>query len=180
MNIAVTPPGINFEFACLVLGPDMPAWQLRAFARAYDRAGDWRWSPRTFRRNVRDGHVICCVVVRQDLSVAAQFGIELMIDRDGWPFTQFLFFESAPDERRLRALQKLVPLVVETAWRISMAYKEAETAFPYKMRLLLIGRKGWRRVVKKLGLQMDEEGWITEDQEAFRHGIFGRSVERSQ
>lgn len=175
MNIDRTEPGTSFRFVCEVYGPDLPSWQLRQFWRAYWRASDRLFDMVTFFRLARAGHIVCAWVAERDpdddvFDVVATFGLELMIDRHGQPYTQFIFFDRDPDgDQAPSRLLDMAPLVVETCLRLSMTYKDAER-FRGEMRLLLKGRRGWRRVVRRLGLVMDEEGWISENQEVFHHG----------
>lgn len=158
-----------------VMGPDMPSWQLRAFWRSYWASGDRDFGMMEFSRLVRMGHLLCIWLLEKDRMggdlaqwmVSGQFGVELMHDFDG-PYTQFVFFDRDVRDPTRGDLWDVLPCVVMTAWQITQMYSEAE-GFGGEQRLFLGGRKGWRRVVKALGIEM-REGWISNRQEVFGHG----------
>jgi hypothetical protein len=160
----------------------MQPWVLRAFWRAYQRGGDGKWSMSELYRAARDGHIYCAWVLEQnqedgDYDVQAQFGIELMHDEEGLPYTHFLFFDRNPaiaGKPSLAKLRDMAPTVCFTAWQLAMHYRDAE-GFNDNVRVRLKGRPGWRRVVERMGLVMDANGWISDNQEFF-HGNVGRTI----
>ena len=148
-------------------GPHLSGWTLQSFWRAYRDGGDDAYSQARFENLVRTGNIICFAIAGGGV-VKAQFGLQLMRDRHG-PYVQFIFFAS--DFARLELAREL-PAVVDTCLRTARLYKQAEK-YKGDMRLLLVGRKGWRRVARRLGLVMDDRGWITENQKAFKNGYVG-------
>jgi hypothetical protein len=166
MNLMVRP-GISSEPRAWAYGPEMAGWILQTFWRAYVEGGDGAYQQPDFENLVRAGNIICLALMDGDM-VRAQFGIQLMRNGRG-PYTQFIFFTA---HARLD-LQRDLPAVVTAAWHASQIYKQAEQ-FHGEMRMRLVGRKGWRRVVQGLGLEMSKGGWISERQRYFRHGYVRR------
>lgn len=183
MNIAATVNGISSRPtsgpSCEVLGPDMPSWMLRGFWRSYWNSGDRGFTMAEFFRLVRNGHVICCAALepsgdRTDpWAVSADFGVELMADDKG-PYTQFIFFNRDRTDPERGSLKTIGPAVIATCYEITRRYSDAEN-FHGTMRMYIAGRKGWRRMIAALGIEM-HEGWITDKQKAFGHGTFRQST----
>lgn len=165
MNMTLAlPHGENSNIEFRAWPKDIDILTLQAFYQAYEMGGDghfqnW-WD---FSAQVRKGHVICVSIEEDDYRSC--FGIELMKDEDG-PYISFLFYVG-------RLTKKLVRELVFWLFMFMQHYKQ-EQHFDGDGRLYLGGRGGWQALVYKMGLTIDPFGFITENQEGFRHGHVGR------
>lgn len=158
-----TMHGTSSEVQASVLPAHCSAWQLRTLWQSYQASGDGRYFEAQFKQMVRQAHIVPCVIFDERWTRAI-FGLELMRDDDG-PYTSFLFYE--------QIYGRLVPIarqVIDVCWRVAVAYHDADGGRPDPARLLLKGREGWQRLVPRLGVKIDGEGWISEDQERFGYG----------
>jgi hypothetical protein len=144
---------------------------MRSFWRSYWTSGDRALGMVEFSRLVRMGHIVCIWLLEVDkggeLCVSAQFGVELMQDLQG-PYTQFIFFDRDTSDKERGNLSKVLPCVVATCFKLSELYADSAD-FQGEQRLFIGGRKGWRRMVRSLGIEMNG-GWITNRQRCFDHG----------
>lgn len=104
------------------------------------------------------------------------FGIELcsamplvvagpLQSRQWW--TNWLYF-AMDNEAPRGVLRRCGSTIVEISHDIAKRWCGKHGKTPV---LMLRGRPGWARVLKSLAIERDEWGWITADQERFRHGF---------
>jgi hypothetical protein len=160
MSIAFRPlDGTSFN--ARILAADMPQTVLQACRDSYLASGDGKLSDADFEQLTRDGHIINCAVF--DEFCRAVFGLELMKDRDG-PYTSFLFFDLWHGR-----LAPIAETVIAMTYAVTRAYADGEGSTK-PLRCLLRGRDGWERMVRRLGIEMDHNGWIREEQQSPRFG----------
>jgi hypothetical protein len=146
------------------LGRDLDVLQMQGFYDAYELAADgfyrnW-WE---FSAQVRSGHIVCVLIVEEDYKSA--LGIELMRDKHG-PYINPMFYTG-------RLTRRLIRELVFYLFMFLQHYKQ-EQHFGGFGRVFLGGRSGWQALAFRLGLRIDPEGFVSEDQETLRHGIFKR------
>lgn len=156
MNIEAMPRGTNFSVEAW--GPDMPPWAMSSFSTAYRDGGDETLEIWEFERLVRAANILC-FALRNDGWVHAQFGVQLMVEkRSRRPYLQIAFFKS--NVRRLN-LARAAPVITKALYQTAMQHKYHER-FDGEMRLRLVGRRGWRVVLRRMGIKIDKFGWISE------------------
>lgn len=160
-----TVPGKSSDRLLVALRPDANIRQIQLAFAAFQMGGDefyknW-WE---FMQDVRHGHILP-VVMKWD-GGSAQFGLELMADDEG-PYLSFLYYAGNVD---LEAAAE----VVAFTYRALQEYKKGFGLGPQdEAWVLLVGRPAWRRIVKRLGLYMDETCFISDQQRSARYGLFG-------
>jgi hypothetical protein len=145
------------SFSCRIVGSDMAPAVLAAFRDSYLSSGDGKMSMADFDQLTREGHIINCAVF-DEVFCFALFGLELMKDRDG-PYTSFLYFDLWHGR-----LAPIAETVIAMTYAVTRAYADAEGSSA-PLRCLLRGRDGWERMVRRLGIEMDHDGWIREEQQ---------------
>jgi len=135
---------------------------LQSFYQAYDLASDgyyqnW-WE---FSAEVRNGHIVCVSIIEPDYR--SVMGIELMSDGQG-PYISLIFFCG-------HLTRKLVREITFFLFMFMQHYKQQEHFGGYG-RLYLGGRGSWQALIHRMGLTIDPEGFISENQEAFKDGRF--------
>lgn len=86
-------------------------------------------------------------------------------EREHW--VNWLYFAAGGDARR-GMLKRCGQTIVEIAYDLTTKYCRTYDATPL---LMLRGRAGWTRVLRSMAIERDAQGWISEDQERFRHGF---------
>lgn len=164
MSLSI-PHGQNSNLSIAAVVPrTIDVMSMQLFYAAYQQGSDgflksW-WD---FSHEVNSGHIVLATIDDED-EYRSVFGLELMHDREG-PYLNLMFYVGRLSVR----------LVGELTWWIfefAQLYKQQERAD--LVRLKIGGRKGWRAFVKRMGLEMDQDGFISEYQEVFYHGRFGR------
>lgn len=157
-------PGRNSSRLLVALSPDANIRQIQLAFAAFQMGGDefyknW-WE---FMQDVRHGHIVPVVMQWEDR--AAQFGLELMADDEG-PYISFLYYCGQVD------MEGAAEIVAFT-YRALQEYKKGFGLGPEdEAWVRLIGRDGWKRVVRRLGLYMDDKGFISDQQRSARYGLF--------
>jgi hypothetical protein len=156
--------GENSDVEIHAWGKDLDILTMQAFYQAYEQAADdyyqnW-WE---FSSQVRSGHIVCVSIVEEDYR--SVLGIELMRDRKG-PYISPIFYCG-------RLTKKLVRELTWWLFQFMQLYKEQE-GFDGYGRLYLGGRGAWQALIYRMGLYIDPEGFISEDQEGLRYGRFQR------
>lgn len=160
-------PGRNSDVHVQALTPDTHLRGIQLAWQAFQLGGDefyktW-WE---FMQDIRHGHIVP-VVMWWDDGKAAQFGMELMADDNG-PYISFLYYVGSVDGRSMNA-------IVAYLYAALQSYKQGFGMGPEdEAYVRIIGRPGWARWLKRLGLYMDETGFISDQQEVLYHGFFGR------
>lgn len=163
-------PGRNCDRRITALAPDANIRQVQLAFAAFQAGGDefyknW-WE---FMQDVRHGHILPVVMAWDNQ--AAQFGLELMADDNG-PYLSFLYYCGAVDIEGAAA-------VVDYTYHALQHYKKGFGLGPDdEAWVLLVGRPAWRRVVRRLGLHMDDIGFISDQQRSARYGLFGRQQQQ--
>jgi len=156
--------GENSDVRILAHGKDLDILSMQAFYQAYEEAADdyyqnW-WD---FSAQVRNGHIVCATILEPDYR--SVIGIELMRDRRG-PYISPIFYCG-------RLTKKIVRELTWWLFQMMQLYKEQE-GFDGYGRLYLGGRGAWQALIYRMGLHIDPEGFISEDQEGLRYGRFQR------
>lgn len=117
---------------------------------------DW-WD---FARDVRTGHLVPFVIEHgHDFT---HFGIELMKHpQDGGPVFSVSYYTGAIDGE----------LLAELAFFLynSMQDHKQQLRTGKRGYLRVVGRKGWARLIARIGVTMDKDGYIADDQPAVIH-----------
>lgn len=159
MTLAL-PHGENSDVTIHAHGKDLDVLSMQAFYQAYDMAADgyfrnW-WE---FSAAVRNGHVVCVTIEEPDYR--SVFGVELMRDGKG-PYINVLFYAG-------RLTRHLVRELTWWLFQFMQLYKQQEGFTGYG-RMYLGGRGAWQALIYRLGLTIDPEGFVSENQEVFRNG----------
>jgi hypothetical protein len=164
MNMSAQP-GKNCELRIVALEPHCGMREMQLAYAAFSRGGDefyknW-WD---FQRDVRTGHIIPVIVTWGDRW--AQFGVELLKDDDG-PYVSLLYYAGHFD-------RGMVWMVAAWIYQCLQRYKLQHGMGRYDEAFcLIVGRPAWRRILKGIGLEMDEKGFVSDQQGVLSHGIFG-------
>jgi len=134
--------------------------ELQAAWKFYQVGGDDRYSKQEFyelTRQVRALHFFLMSEI--DETMQAGFGIELW-DGGG---TNCLYFAAAEGRRDVmkRCAEPTVAVIEDIAVRWAGIHG-------VKPELLLIGRPGWKRILRRLGIVRQSDGLIFHDQERFQ------------
>lgn len=119
-----------------------------------------------FSQDVRHGHIIPAVIDRDGQGVA-QFGVELMRDSQG-PYISLLYYCGAFDLVMGGRLLRWLDVVLQQ-YKHGFGLSIDQEAY-----CKIVGRDGWRRICRRLGVYMDEAGFISDQQEVIRNGRFRR------
>lgn len=168
MNIAVREPGPNFDVRICGGWKISPVIMAHAW-NAYQASGDGLYPSDRFMLQTINGALWHFFVgTPEPVKVLATFGLELLRDDRG-PYVSFLYFEAQPGVR----LAPIARAVIDTCHGFTRAMHEGAGGRG-PARMLLKGRDGWQRLLPRMGIEIDPDGWISEDQEAFGHGHFRR------
>jgi hypothetical protein len=162
-STAITvPPGHSFEVRAFPRG-ELDEGSRETFYDAYVDSYPYAavdWDFRQFNRMIDDGHLICGAIFKRKQPIAA-FGIELM--KEPVLHLSFLFYAGSFH-------RSLFDPMFGFLWRGLQALKAGEGSDkPGAVRL--VGRKGWQRMLKGRGFEIDRDGYIREDQKAVRDGF---------
>jgi hypothetical protein len=61
-------------------------------------------------------------------------------------------------------LAAIAETIIRTTYAVTLAYARGE-GDQLPLRCLLRGRDGWQRLVPRLGIEIDHDGWIREEQQ---------------
>lgn len=158
--------GISFEQDWLkMLDPsELDLKTIGMIHRQYKRCCpkySWTFGAVEFRKNVRNHHIICFngeVLERTFIG-----GIELMKDDEG-PWINFLFLMSSGNELRLSQAGAMMMMLERMLWWTKEKFYADEKSIA-PGRLFVPGRRGWQRLVKMMGydIEADKQGfWIRE------------------
>jgi hypothetical protein len=136
-----------------VLGPDAEDASVREGYISYRIGGDDKYVYSRFKSYVRMGHVVLGVI-EDGGEVRARFGVELF---DG--YVSMLYVEGSGMDRWIREL-------IDVLMRIGAA----NARFMEEPVLYIKGRPGWRRIIRRLGIEIDHNGFVAGWQEALRNG----------
>jgi hypothetical protein len=127
----------------------------------YESGGDGVYSRDEFIDRMFQCVTLCFYLTRIDTrDVEVIFGVELCADH-----TNFLFCSAAVQAPR-GVMKRCAPAIVDICEDLTRRWCRWQWETEAKM--LLRGRPGWARILKSLGIERDEDGWISEDQERFR------------
>lgn len=154
--------GQSYRLEFAAYGPGLRGKPQKRFFESYRKSasrfhGSETYSAGKFRALIGIGAIVCCEVTIDDEHMA-DFGLELLEDNEG-PFLGLLFFEG-------KALRLYVRDMVGVCFSAVKA-NNAALGFEGEGRLRICGWSGWPRVLSRLGLIVDENGFIREFQPAF-------------
>lgn len=168
-STATTVPA-GHSYSVLTMPTTMHVGQLHAFHQAYETVEHdeaLKFSFWDFSRLVGQGHIICGILEDEAGEVQCMFAIELM--RLPMPHLSFLYWVGPINAAILSEMMfwcwnalQLLKLGLPKPWE--------------KGAVRVVGRKGWLRVMKRMGIAVDADGYVHEDQEAIRHGLNKRFV----
>ena len=166
MNIAAQVPGRNSEFDVKICGGYRISPVIMAHAwNAYQASGDGLYESDRFMLQTIHGSLWHFFVGGGDpVKIRATFGLELMHDHRG-PYVSFVYFEVQPGVR----LRTIAVAVIGACHGFTRGMHDGHGGVG-PARMLLRGRDGWQRLLPRLGIKIDPDGWISEDQEAFGYG----------
>lgn len=155
-------PSYRPLYRFLAVEPDADQMSLRECFGACCVGGDgWYRSWWDFARDVRSGHIVPFIVEHGDNET--QFGIELMKHPEtGGPVFSVLYYTG---ELNGQLLSELAFFLYES---MQMHKRTLKLNTPGYLRVM--GRPGWSRLIKRMGLEMDADGYIAEDQPAIQLG----------
>jgi hypothetical protein len=147
----------------------MHVGQMHAFYEAYGSVEEdeaLKFSFWDFQRLVRNGHIICGIVEDEDV-VRCLFAVELMLKP--MAHISFLFWVGMIN-------RAVVQEMLFWLWNALQHYKLG-LPDPGKVGgVRIVGRKGWVRILKQMGIAITPDGYIREDQEEVRNGLIKRFV----
>ena len=151
------------------MAPNMTINQAESFYRAYETVESddaIRFSFWDFKRLVTQGHIVCGVV-EGDGEVVCLFAVELMLK----PMTHICFLFWVGTINRTIAREMLFWL-----WNALQHFKlgVARPVSPGAVRI--VGRRGWTRILAAMGIAMDADGYIREDQDGVQRLLYRRFV----
>jgi hypothetical protein len=163
-SMAALGPSYRPLYRFLALEPDTDQLSLREAYAAFCIGGDgfyrdW-WE---FARDVRRGHVVPFIIEHGNRET--QFGIELMSHPEtGGPVFSVLYYtgELSGD------------LISELAFFLYDAMQHHKLSLHGHNKpgyLRVVGRKGWARLIRRIGVEIDDDGYIADDQDAVRYGM---------
>jgi len=161
-SMAAAGPSYRPLYRFLAIEPDADHLTLRKCYAAFCVGGDgfyrdW-WE---FARDVRRGHVVPFVIEHGNKET--EFGIELMLHpQTGGPVFSVLYYTG---ELNGDLFSELVWFLYESMQNHKLAMHTQKHGF-----LRVIGRKGWARLIRRIGVEIDADGYISEDQPAIRYG----------
>ena len=164
MNIALDL-GSSSKPVALTYGPDMGLLLIADFYQAYVYGTlDVEPMPRDrFVEKIRAGELICSGVWDDDV-LRLVWGNEVRNSING-RFLSFLFLMGA------LPMPVLHKMALQT-WKI--ARLSGCVNLHGKTRVYIEGRKGWVRKLKKIGIRLDERGFVVEDENGWMPGIGGQ------
>ena len=168
-DFTVTTAQAGRNYRVVTMPVDINLSQLDAFYRAYTavehdealRFGFW-----DFIRLVQQGHIVCALVEEDD-AVICLFGMEVMVEP--MVHLSFLFWAGKVNE----------PIAREMLFWCWNAVQHLKLSYPQPEKpgaVRIVGRAGWRRLLRKWGFVVDADGYIREDQQAVRDGIYKRLI----
>lgn len=162
--------GNRFEPSITAIAPNCNVRTMQLCFAAFQAGGDgfyrnW-WE---FQADVKEGHIVPCVVHWGD--DFAHFGVELMELDDRAPCLNFLYWLGPLDP-------DILPVIAQWLYHALQRHKK-HMGFPSHQEgfVRVVGRRGWRRMIRNLGLHMDGLGFISDKQKAVQHGLFGRFLQ---
>lgn len=158
--------GLSSDIRIAAVEPHANIHLMQACYAAYREGGDgflrnW-WD---FSTQVRKGHIIPAVIEWQ--GQWAQIGVELLFDKDG-PYLGILYYNGSVNMRVAEHVMYWLFVMLQK-YKAQRGLGPDEEAY-----VQVVGRPGWRRMIKRLGLYQDEDGFISDQQGVFSHGLFGR------
>ncbi len=97
----------------------------------------------------------------EDGEILADYAVEFCLDEVG-PYLSMLYLVG----NREHNMSEWMPDLIMKLRHMGRDY----TSWLYEPRLYIGGRKGWRRYIEGLGIEMDAQGFVHGWQKAFRHG----------
>jgi hypothetical protein len=164
MNSTVAPgPSYRPLYRFLGVPSDADHLSLRECFAAFCVGGDGYYKTYwDFATDVRSGHVVPFIVEHGDNET--HFGIELMHHPEtGGPVFSVLYYTGELSGQLLSELAFYLYTSMQDHKRIM------GTNAPGYLRV--VGRRGWSRLIKRMGMEMDEDGYICEDQPTIRLGL---------
>jgi hypothetical protein len=140
-----------------VHGPSLSDWKIRKAHQAYRIGGDGRYAYSRFKSYVRTHRIVVGEVELMG-KTRAWFGVELLWNRHG-PYASMLYICGS-------GMDVWIWDLIDALKRIGAAH----TAFLSEPKLYIRGRKGWARAIKRLGIEVDNQGFVWGWQEALRDG----------
>lgn len=168
-TMAAVGPSYRPLYRFLAVEPDADHLTLRECYAAFCVGGDgfyrdW-WD---FARDVRKGHVVPFVIEHISFPsgqhAETHFGIELMTHpKTGGPVFSVLYYTG---ELNGELVSELTFFLYQAMQNHKLDIHTQKHGY-----LRVIGRPGWKRLVKRIGVTMDDDGYISEDQPAIRYGM---------
>ena len=158
------PPGRSFSVR--VFGHEMDEEARANFYDAYEASYPGEvpyFSPARFSELIDAGHIHCGGVFDADGRPVAGFGIELM--REPMMHLSFLFYAGLFHRRMFEPMFEFLHEALQ-------GFKAGQGSDnPGAARV--VGRKGWKGILKRRGIAIDADGFIREDQKVVRDGYSG-------
>lgn len=112
-----------------------------------------------FQRQVKLGHIHVCQVIHEGEAVAL-FGMELM-DKP-MPWLNMLFYTGLINTAICAQMARGLYLTLQH-WKL-------ECGWTGHGAVRFLGRKGWIRMIRKQGFDIDRRGFVFDDQEGAKNG----------
>jgi hypothetical protein len=154
MNIRAAPGLSGSVYGLDTFGPLVSRRKINKFWAAYKVSGDREYDLTRFIYLTKIGQVMHHEV-RGAGQIVARFGIEYSRDQRG-PYVTILYLQG----------QWLIEYIHQLIWTLFVIAGEIVPQ-GVEPRCKVVGRKGWKRLVRRAGLVMDDDGMVSGWQDYF-------------